>query len=205
MIVVLPTYAQKLLPVGSNDEAARPAYEAEIISNRTAWNKTFSLETSFTVPSRQLWGYKVGCSLEFFVDAVSDAWRNTTITYAFLCNGKEVRTIVEHVDGTGLRFGGSYPEKSIGSETLRYGNNTLVVNAVITSESAVASASSFLLRLDRIIVSGVIRDRDGDGDGIWDMIDPLSAINNYHVIPVAAVLSLPIFAVMERRFKSVRR
>jgi len=203
MIIVIPAYAQKTLPAVSNSDATQPAYEAKTISNGTAWNKTFGLETSFSVPSRQLWGYKVGYSLEFSVDAVSDTWRNTTITYVFLCNGKEVRTIVEHVDGTDLQFGGSYPEESIDSETLKYGKNTLAVNTAITSESAVASESSFLLRIDRIIVSA--GSLDLDGDGILDTIDPLSAINNYHAIPVAAVLSLPIFVVIERRFKSARR
>lgn len=203
MIVVIPMCTQKPLLAVTNSNSAQTAYESKTISNKTAWSKTFSVEKPFNISLGRLQGCRVGYSLEFFIDAESDIWRNTTIAYTFLCNGKEVKIIVEHADGTYLRFGGSYPEESIDSGILRYGRNTLVINAAITSESAVASESSFLLRIDRINVNGV--NLDLDGDGILDTEDPLIAVNNYHVIPVAAMLSFPIFVVIERRFKSARR
>jgi hypothetical protein len=203
MIVVIPAYTQKPLLAVSDSNTAQTAYESKTISNKTAWSKTFSLEKPFNISLGRLQGCRVEYSLEFFVDAKSDTWRNTTITYAFLCNGKEVRTMVEHVDGIYLRFGGSYPEESIDSGILKFGRNTLVVNAAITSESTVAGESSFLLRIDQISVSGV--NLDLDGDGILDTTDPLIAVNNYHVIPIAAMLSFPAFAVIERCFKSARR
>lgn len=203
MIIVIPASTQKPLLAVSDSKAAQTAYESKTISNKTAWSTTFSVEKPFNISLGRLQGCRIGYSLEFFVNAESDTWRNTTITYSFLCNGKEVRTIVEHVDGTYLRFGGSYPEESIDSGILRYGRNTLAANVAVTSESAVAGDSSFLLRIDQIDVSGV--NLDLDGDGILDTIDPLIAINNYHVIPIAAMLSLPIFVVAEQRLKSARR
>ena len=203
LAIAIPVQTQITIPLVSTYDTPKPTYELKKSSNRSVWDETFNIETIFNVPSGKLIGYHVVSSLEFYVDAASDDWRNTTVTYTFLCNDEEVRVIVEHIDGTDLRYGGSYPEELIDSEALKIGENKLIVNVTITSQSAVAESSSFILKIEQVKIS--VKGIDFDGDGILDALDPLLGVNNYHVTPIVAVLSLPLFAAIERRWKSIKR
>ncbi len=203
ILIAIPAYAQRTLPLVSNNDTPQPAYELEKSSNKTTWCEAFSLATTFDIPFGKPIGYQVEASLDFYVDMVSHAWRNTMVTYSFLCNDDEVRVIVEHIDGTNLRFGGSYPKESIDNKALKDGENELKVNVTISSQSEASGGSSFLLRIERIKIDVI--SIDFDGDTILDYIDPLLGINNFHIMPIIMGLSLPVFVAFERRFKSTKQ
>ncbi|RLE53107.1 MAG: hypothetical protein DRJ30_07195 [Candidatus Methanomethylicota archaeon] len=195
-VIIYPTYAQSNMSLVTVYSSSDPVYVIKENTTIPTWTRELNIKIPFNISRNWIGKSNVTVHFEFYFNIKSEEWRISTVNYTFILNGKPVRLIREDFEGTWLKGGGSYPETIIKPEMLKENKNNLIIKIKVLQKGLVESKSYFELQIKQPHIK--IKALDSDGDGIYDIVDPLPRTNNNYITGILGIIGIPISIGVEK-------